>query len=331
MWVVPMIGSPPMPMAVEKPISRSFVHHLVGQRGRDLETSPILPGAGGMSAGDECPGAVGLAGGEMIPGQFRADDPGFGCPWPPLVRPDCRRCRATGIPSVITTASGDARRRWPPRSPHPWAKRGRDEQHGHVRAGLLDRLLHRAETRSSPCRRWSPRCRPWRGVHPAHDVWCRRPASWCCALVPSPPVMPCTMTLLVLVQKDRHSVQAPPQPRGSAGLVGPRHPSFLPGVTSGWFAVVENPPALLDVVVAVQPDHQRLGRLAAEDLQCFDDPRWPPRRQAVIPPKTLTNTLRTSGSPRMTSQPWAAITSAEAPPPMSRKLAGLTPLCRSPA
>ena len=46
--------------------------------------------------------------------------------------------------------------------------------------------------------------------------------------------------------------------------------------------------------------------------------------QEVMPPKTLTNTLLTCGSPRMTSSP-AAMTSADAPPPMSRKLAGFTP------
>jgi hypothetical protein len=52
--------------------------------------------------------------------------------------------------------------------------------------------------------------------------------------------------------------------------------------------------------------------------------------QAVIPPKTLTKTDFTDGSLRMISRP-LAITSAEAPPPMSRKLAGFTPPCRSPA
>ena len=52
--------------------------------------------------------------------------------------------------------------------------------------------------------------------------------------------------------------------------------------------------------------------------------------QEVMPPKTLTNTARTWSSPRMMSRP-LAITSAEAPPPMSRKLAGLTPPCFSPA
>ncbi len=46
-----------------------------------------------------------------------------------------------------------------------------------------------------------------------------------------------------------------------------------------------------------------------------------------MPPKTLTNTDLTSGSPRMISRPFA-MTSAEAPPPMSRKLAGLTSTVR---
>ena len=44
--------------------------------------------------------------------------------------------------------------------------------------------------------------------------------------------------------------------------------------------------------------------------------------QAVMPPKTLTKTALTCGSPRMMCSP-LAITSAEAPPPMSRKFAGL--------
>jgi hypothetical protein len=40
-----------------------------------------------------------------------------------------------------------------------------------------------------------------------------------------------------------------------------------------------------------------------------------------MPPNTFTNTDRTCGSERMISSPFA-ITSAEAPPPMSRKFAG---------
>ena len=46
--------------------------------------------------------------------------------------------------------------------------------------------------------------------------------------------------------------------------------------------------------------------------------------QAVMPPKTLTKTDFTAGSERMTERPSAMIW-AEAPPPMSRKLAGRAP------
>ena len=52
--------------------------------------------------------------------------------------------------------------------------------------------------------------------------------------------------------------------------------------------------------------------------------------QAVMPPKTLTNTDLTAGSDSTISRP-LAITSADAPPPMSRKFAGLTPPNASPA
>ena len=52
--------------------------------------------------------------------------------------------------------------------------------------------------------------------------------------------------------------------------------------------------------------------------------------QEVMPPNTLTSTLRTLGSDSTISRP-SAITSAEAPPPMSRKFAGLMPPKASPA
>ena len=52
--------------------------------------------------------------------------------------------------------------------------------------------------------------------------------------------------------------------------------------------------------------------------------------QAVMPPKTLTKTLFTAGSDSTISRP-LAITAADAPPPMSRKLAGRTPPNCSPA
>ena len=50
----------------------------------------------------------------------------------------------------------------------------------------------------------------------------------------------------------------------------------------------------------------------------------------VMPPNTLTSTLRTSGSDSTISRP-SAMTSAEAPPPMSRKFAGRIPPNASPA
>ena len=49
-----------------------------------------------------------------------------------------------------------------------------------------------------------------------------------------------------------------------------------------------------------------------------------------MPPNTLTSTLRTDGSDSTISRPFA-ITSADAPPPMSRKFAGRTPPNASPA
>ena len=52
--------------------------------------------------------------------------------------------------------------------------------------------------------------------------------------------------------------------------------------------------------------------------------------QEVMPPKTLTKTLLTCGSDRMMCRP-LAMTSALAPPPMSRKLAGFWPPNSSPA
>src|SRR6266508_6592171 len=51
---------------------------------------------------------------------------------------------------------------------------------------------------------------------------------------------------------------------------------------------------------------------------------WATRSPRVMPPKMLTRTLRTLASERMTSSP-AAMVSADAPPPMSRKLAALPP------
>ena len=65
MCVVPMIGSPPMPTAVEKPMSRnSYIIWYVSVP--DLDTSPIRPSvvmSAGMMPALDLPG-------EAMPGQF---------------------------------------------------------------------------------------------------------------------------------------------------------------------------------------------------------------------------------------------------------------------
>ena len=97
MWLVPMTGSPPMPTAEEKPMSRSScISWYVSVP--DLETSPIRPGAGAMSAGMipalDCPGLI-------RPGQLG--------PMTRVPRAFAYAVKATaswtGTPSVMTTAS----------------------------------------------------------------------------------------------------------------------------------------------------------------------------------------------------------------------------------
>src|SRR2546429_6653226 len=99
MWVVPITGSPPMPTAVEKPMSRSsYIIWYVSVP--DLLTSPIRPPpemSAGMMPALDWPG-------DATPGQFG----------PTMrVRLPCATLYAhadvlscTGMPSVITTASG---------------------------------------------------------------------------------------------------------------------------------------------------------------------------------------------------------------------------------
>ena len=148
--------------------------------------------------------------------------------------------------------------------------------------------------------------------------------------IPSEPVMPWTMTRESLLRKIAMSA-------------GPFRRWALSGATGGcrelgdptgrtvhrvdaleqWqIRLVEDPSAQLGVV-AVEPHDQGLGvgAVGRQDLVRLDDAGCRPRQQAVIPPKTLTNTALTWASSRMTSSP-LAMTLASAPPPMSRKLAG---------
>src|SRR5580658_4992430 len=99
MWVVPITGSPPMPTAVEKPMSRSsYIIWYVSVP--DLETRPIRPSvvmSAGMMPALDLPG-------EATPGQF---GPMILVRLPTaLARAQNSAVSCTGIPSVITMHSG---------------------------------------------------------------------------------------------------------------------------------------------------------------------------------------------------------------------------------
>src|SRR5215469_8867775 len=101
MSVLPMIGSPPIPTAVEKPMSRSsYIIWYVSVP--DLETSPIRPSevmSAGMMPAFDLPGAA-------TPGQL---GPTIRVRFPAAVA--CAQNSAvscTGTPSVITITSGMA-------------------------------------------------------------------------------------------------------------------------------------------------------------------------------------------------------------------------------
>ena len=95
-------------------------------------------------------------------------------------------------------------------------------------------------------------------------------------------------------------------------------------VTSGWLASsrMRRPSSTL------LPSRRTTSGLVASSPRISSAPTMPlaTSSQAVMPPKTFTNTLLTCASWRITSRP-SAITWALAPPPMSRKLAGFTPPC----
>src|SRR5690606_13055200 len=127
------------------------------------------------------------------------------------------------------------------------------------------------------------------------------------------------------IEEDRHVSYAP---AASSAALSAALSMVSTCVTSGWLASLRmrRPSSTL------LPSRRTTSGLVASSPRIFSASTMPfaTASQAVMPPKTLTNTLLTSGSPRMTSRP-AAMTSAEAPPPMSRKFAGLTPPCFSPA
>src|SRR3712207_424693 len=91
---------------------------------------------------------------------------------------------------------------------------------------------------------------------------------WVC-LRPSEPVMPWTMTLLFSLRKiDISLVSCRYRGRSGSEFGGPAR-GAVHRVDHGHQGVVglgEDPPALLDVV-AVEPDHQRLGGLVTQEMR----------------------------------------------------------------
>src|SRR5690606_2972861 len=127
-------------------------------------------------------------------------------------------------------------------------------------------------------------------------------------------------------EDDRHAVGPGPS-FASAVALAAASSIVSTMVTSGWLASsrMRRPSTTL------LPSRRTTSGLVASSPRISSALTMPlaTSSQAVIPPKTLTNTLLTCSSPRMTWSP-LAMTSALAPPPMSRKFAGPTPYC-SPA
>src|SRR5206468_688184 len=115
----------------------------------------------------------------------------------------------------------------------------------------------------------------------------------------------------VLVQVDRH-VSLSPQAFASSAALSAAPSMVSTRVTSGWFASVRmrRPSSTL------LPSRRTTSGLFSSSPRISSAPTMPlaTSSQAVMPPKTLTNTDLTCGSFRITSRP-LAITWALAPPP----------------
>src|SRR5215468_1866576 len=250
MCVVPMIGSPPMPIAVEKPMSRSsYIIWYVSVP--DLDTRPIGPGlvmSAGMMPAFDFPGLI-------SPGQFG-----------PTIRVVPRSAYAqnvavscTGMPSVMTTQSGI------------------DASTASITASLVNRAGTNTTVTSAPVSSMASRTVPntgidrpsksafspaLRGLTPptmfvpdaSMRVVCR---------VPSAPVMPWTMTLecsfkkmLICSLRRRRSLSPSGSSRQLGGAIG-RVVHRVDLLDGGQRRVAEDAPAQFGVV-AVEPDDQRL-------------------------------------------------------------------------
>src|SRR5713101_4823212 len=264
MCVVPMMGSPPIPTAVEKPMSRSsYIIWYVNVP--DLDTRPIRPSVV-MSAG--IMPALDLRG-EATPGQFG-----------PTIRVALPRALAyaqnaavscTGMPSVITMTSGiRASTASITASFVPAGGTNTTEASAPVAAIASATVPNTGSSRPES----SMVCPALRGfVPPTTFVPAASILAPC--LRPSDPVMPCTMTRLCPVRKIAISCSR----RGRCGQLGgtPRrvvHGRYL--LDDADARLVQDAPAL-GGVVAVQPDHDRVANLLAPRAEHSDRGHDPPR------------------------------------------------------
>ena len=185
MWVVPITGSPPIPTAVEKPMSRSsYIIWYVSVP--DFETRPIRPAwvmSAGMMPALDRPGVI-------RPGQFG-----------PISRVvPARRARAkkaavscTGMPSVITTTSGTAAS-----TASSTASRA---NRGGTKTTETSAPVSSTASATEPKTGMPSTCSPaLRGLTPPTTSVPEATIRRVC-LRPSDPVMPCTMTLDEPVRK----------------------------------------------------------------------------------------------------------------------------------
>src|SRR5450755_3526785 len=245
MWVVPITGSPPMPTAVEKPMSRSsYIIWYVSVP--DLETRPIRPAvvmSAGMMPALDLPG-------EATPGQF---GPMILVTSPTaLARAQNCAVSCTGMPSVITMHSGiRASIASITASLVPDAGTNTTDTSAPV-AAMVSATVPNTGTSAPPRSTVWPAFRgfvPPTTVVPAASI--RRPC-----LLPSEPVMPWIMTRLSPVRKIAISCSCrggSGQFRGTPGCVV--HGRDL--LDHRQTRVSEDAAALLGVVT-VQADHDRV-------------------------------------------------------------------------
>src|SRR5690606_13338327 len=188
----------------------------------------------------------------------------------------------------------------------------RHEDHGDVRAGLRHGLLDRAEDGQALVNDAS-----LAGVDPAHDLG---PGGEHAAGVLRTLRARHALDddLAVLSEPDSH--QAPTAASSAARLAASSMVSTSSTPGSAASVRIFRPRAAL-----LPSSRTTSGRVTASPrLSSSLNAETIPlatASQAVMPPKTLTNTDFTDGSDRMICRP-LAMTSAEAPPPMSRKFAG---------